>query len=138
MAIPRERTRRDDWIDSDIEAEEKEKKKEKGRPIQKPPRKKKGKKGKGAAAMLAAIGGAGLEEGEQEVMETAYADPRDAPPWRPAPPGGPKPPMPYIPKKKGGVIRGYSSGKRVKASGKPRGVGLAKGIRKAKMVKMKG
>ena len=41
-------------------------------------------------------------------------------------------------KKGGGRVRGYSSGKRVKASGKPRGVGLAKGIRKAKMVKMKG
>ena len=42
-------------------------------------------------------------------------------------------------KKGGGRVRGYSSGKRVKASGKPRGVGLAKkGVRPVKMVKMKG
>jgi len=42
-------------------------------------------------------------------------------------------------KKGGGRVRGYSSGKRVKASGKVRGAGkVKKGVRKAKMVKMKG
>ena len=132
------------WKERDRKAEEAEekKKKEKGRPIQKPPRKKKGKKGKGVdvAAMLADVGGAGLEEGEQEVMETAMAGPAQGNPMpSPKPPAWPtRPDGSRRLAKKGGVIRGYSSGKRVKASGKPRGVGLAKGIRKAKMVKMKG
>ena len=95
-AVPRERTRRDDWIDSDIEAEEKEKKR-KGRPIQKPPRKKK-------------------RQGRKDVeeLEMAMAGPALGPlPWKGIPPWKENP----KPTKKGGRVRGYSSGGKVHRAG---------------------
>ncbi len=81
----------------------------------------------------------------EEELEMAMAGPSQGPLPRPVP-GGSAPGFPtregqWIPRtaKKGGRVRGYSSGKRVKASGKIRGAGkVKKGVRKAKMVKMKG
>jgi hypothetical protein len=143
------------WKERDRKAEEKENKR-KGRPIQKPPRKKKRK----SRAVLDAEGPADVERTmglDQWLSENRRLE--EAPPvsagerLKGTPPRSDQALRAFReyrgrteaeremrrPNKEGGRVRGYSSGKRVKASGKVRGAGMAKkGVRKAKMVKMKG
>ena len=64
------------------------------------------------------------------ALELAMAGPAQGPlPWKGIPPWKEKP----KPTKKGGRVRGYSSGGKIRGAGK-----VKKGVRKAKMVKMKG